>query len=379
MADTPSSLYGRFAKHILTNLRGVVLVETIEAMQASGTAINLNTLRNHLQQRGVDSPRGAVHISSMRQWLAQAGVFDPSPSRGPRLYAVNRRRVEEILGVGLDAIDKLADLLNEEQRAFLRALTRMPEEGPFRANDVADLAATLYGVTYDHKALPQKVLFPVRDLGYVEVERTTPGRGAKPYTVTRTEKFAREITEPILAAAAEKAGLVPKELFEIPLTQILSDLESNDAHVKGKALEILAIYLTRLLDLQFKGWRLRSADTGGAEVDVIVEGARLIFSRWQIQAKNTRSVRLDAIAKEVGLSLTFIYSNVVMVVATGDFTADAYEFASRVMKASNLNVILLNGAELELISRDPTGIARVLNDKAKDAMKVKERTDYFRS
>lgn len=109
----------------------------------------------------------------------------------------------------------------------------------------------------------------------------------------------------------------------------------------------MAIYLTRLIDLDFKGWHTRSADTGGAEVDVIVEGARLIFSRWQIQAKNTKTVRLDDIAKEVGLSLTFVYSNVVMVVTTGDFTKDAYSYAQHVMKTWNLNVILLNGTELE--------------------------------
>lgn len=147
--------------------------------------------------------------------------------------------------------------------------------------------------------------------------------------------------------------------------------------IKGKALELLAIYLARLVDLDFRGWRIRSADTGGAEVDAIVEGARLIFSRWQIQAKNTTHVRLDDVAKEVGLSLTFIYSNVVMIVTTGEFTRDARSYANHVMKTCNLNVVLLNGANLERISQDPTSIVAVLNDKAEQAMKVKTRTDYF--
>lgn len=47
------------------------------------------------------------------------------------------------------------------------------------------------------------------------------------------------------------------------------------------------------------------------------------------------------------------------------------------MKTCNLNVILLNGADLERISRDPTSIVAVLNDKAEQAMKIKTRTDYF--
>jgi site-specific DNA-methyltransferase (cytosine-N4-specific) len=232
-------------------------------------------------------------------------------------------------------------------------------------------------VEYNHKELPKSVSFPLRDLGYIQTTKSTTGRGAKSYEISRTEKFYQEISEPILEAAAEKAKLVPIELFQQPLSQILTDLKSSNKHVKGKALELLAIYFTRLIDLEFKGWRTRSADTGGAEVDVIVEGARLIFSRWQIQAKNTKIVRLGDIAKEVGLSLTFLYSNVVVVVTTGDFTRDAYSYANHVMKTCNLNIILLNGSELERISHDPTDIVTILNSKAQQAMQVKARADYF--
>ena len=95
------------------------------------------------------------------------------------------------------------------------------------------------------------------------------------------------------------------------------------------------------------------------------------------QAKNTNTVHVDDVAKEVGLSLTFIYSNVVMVVTTGNFTKDAYNYANHVMKNCNLNIILLNGTELEQISKDPTNIVTLLNEKAEQAMRLKERTDYF--
>ena len=375
IADIPE-LCGHFARHILVRLRGISVVETLVMMQTSGENITLHTLRKRLEQRGLYVPRGSVHLSSMRLWLAQAGIFDASVSGGPRLYVVNQERVRELLGIELDAINNLTHL-NAAQRAFLRALTRIAESGDLVGNKVADLASALYAVEYNHKELPKSVLFPLRDLGYIEVEKSTEGRGAKPYEVLRTPRFYEEISEPILSAAAEKANLVPKELFEQPLSQILTELKSSDKHIKGKALELLAIYFARLIDLDFKGWRLRSADTGGAEVDVIVEGARLIFSRWQIQAKNTKIVRLDDVAKEVGLSLTFIYSNVVMIVTTGDFTRDAYGYAGHVLKTCNLNVILLNGSELQRISQDPTDIVSILNSKAEQAMRVKERTDYF--
>jgi site-specific DNA-methyltransferase (cytosine-N4-specific) len=129
----------------------------------------------------------------------------------------------------------------------------------------------------------------------------------------------------------------------------------------------------RLLDLEFKEWRIQSERTGGAEVDAIVEGARLIFSRWQVQAKNTATVDLEDVAKEVGLALPLLYSNVILMVTTGDFTADARSYAERVMRNSSLNIILLGGAELEQISQDPTDIVPILNSKAEHVMQLKAR------
>jgi site-specific DNA-methyltransferase (cytosine-N4-specific) len=285
---------------------------------------------------------------------------------------VNQAHLRAILGIGWDEIDRLTHL-DFSQRSFLRALMRIPEPDPLSANKVADLASALYAAEYNHKELPKAVLFPLRGLGYVELTKSTEGRGAKPYLVSRTPKFHQEISEPLLSAVAAKANLVPKELFEQPLSQILADLNSDDTHVKGKALELLVIYLTRLLDLEFKGWRESSKATGGAEVDAIVEGARLIFSRWQVQAKNTAVVDLADVAKEVGLALPVLYSNVVLVVTTGDFTANARAYAEDVMRNSSLNIILLRGAELEQISQDPTDIVPILNGKAEHVMRLKER------
>jgi len=378
LADDPDRLYETFAGHILLNLRGHDFVETVIAMQSAGDRITLDSLQRRLEQRGLHVPRGSVHLSSMRLWLAKAGLFDPSAKGGARLYSVDQERLQEITGVGLDEIANLTHL-NYEQRSFLRALVRIAESDPQGASRVADLAAGLYSAEYNYKDLPKTILRPLEETGYIVAEKSTAGRGAKPYLVYRTDKFRDEISDPILEMAAAKAQLVPRELFERPLAGILADLKAPDKHTKGQALELLAIYFTRLLDLEFKGWRTRSAETGGAEVDVIVEGARLIFSRWQIQAKNTRTVRLGDVAKEVGLSLTFIYSNVVMLITTGGFTKDAYEYADHVMRTCNLNIILLNGPEINKISQNPTKVISFLNRKAERVMQVKERQDYFAS
>jgi hypothetical protein len=378
VAGDPGQLYRRFARHILIDLRGHDFVETIVAMQAATESLTLVSLRDRLEHRGLHVPRGAVHLSSMRLWLAKAGVFDPSVKGGPRLYEVDKAVLQDITGIGLDAISKLAHL-TFEQRCYLRALVRIPEDDPHMGNGIADLAAGLYCAQYNYKSLPKTVLLPLQNLGYITAKKSTAGRGAKPYLVFRTQKFRDEISEPILEVAAKKAQLVPRELFERPLASILADLESKDTFIKGQALELLAIYFARLLDLDFKGWRVRSSETGGLEVDVIVEGARLIFSRWQIQAKNTKTVRLDDVAREVGLSLTFIYSNVVMLMTTGEFTRDTYSYADHVMRTSNLNIILVNGPDLQKIADEPTKVIALLSSKAERAMQVKERTDYLRA
>ena len=372
LADTSDALYARFAHHILVSLSGIAFVETLLAMRSAGDNITLDLVGKRLGQRGVHVPRGAVHISSLRQWLAQAGVFDRNATAGPNLYEVNQARLREILGIGWDEIDRLTHL-DFSQRSFLRALTRIPEPDPLVANKVADLASALYAAEYNHKELPKAVLFPLRKLGYIEIAKSTEGRGAKPYQVSRTPKFHQEISEPVLIAMATKAHLVPVEMFKQPLSKILADLKSESADVKGRALELLVIYLTRLLDLEFKTWRESGRATGGAEVDAIVEGARLIFSRWQVQAKNTAVVDLADVAKEVGLALPVLYSNVVLVVTTGDFTANARGYAEDVMRNSNLNIILLRGVELDQISQDPTAIVPILNSKAEHVMRLKER------
>jgi site-specific DNA-methyltransferase (cytosine-N4-specific) len=368
-------MYARFARHILLECKGLILCETLGMMRVGGETITLNSLQRRLEDRGLHVPRGSVHLSSMRLWLAKAGIFDEGAGGGQRLYEVDEDRLREIAGISLDEIDQLTQL-SYEQRAFLRALVRIPDPDPLIGSQVADLAHGLYGVHFDYKALPGKVFQPLEDLGYIRQEKSTAGRGAKSNRIHRTEIFFEQISEPILDAAAEKAGLVPRELYERPLADILRDLSAVDTHTKGIALELLTVYLARILDLEFKAWRKRSAETGGAEVDVIVEGARLIFSRWQIQAKNTHQVRLDDVAKEVGLALTFLYSNVVFMVTTGQFTSDAYTYSEHVMRTSNLNVILFDRKDFERIVKEPPRIIHILNHKARRAMQIKARVSF---
>jgi site-specific DNA-methyltransferase (cytosine-N4-specific) len=126
----------------------------------------------------------------------------------------------------------------------------------------------------------------------------------------------------------------------------------------------------RLLDLDYVATRVRGARTGGAEVDVIFESARLVYSRWQVQCKNTGRVSLDDVAKEVGLT-HFLKSNVVVVVTTGDVGREARRYADRVMADSNLCVVVVDGDDLRRVVERPASIVDVFGREAKHAMRLK--------
>jgi site-specific DNA-methyltransferase (cytosine-N4-specific) len=95
-----------------------------------------------------------------------------------------------------------------------------------------------------------------------------------------------------------------------------------------------------------------------------------VFSRWQVQCKNTSRVSLDDVAKEVGLT-HFLKSNVIVVVTRGEVSGEARRYANKIMRDSNLALVLLDGLDLTAINRNPTAIVDVFNREARNAMKLK--------
>ena len=130
--------------------------------------------------------------------------------------------------------------------------------------------------------------------------------------------------------------------------------------------------MIRLTGLRFSQWRLRSyQSTGGGEVDVLAASDRFVYSRWQIQCKNTKKVDVDVLAKEIGL--TFVTgADVVMVVTTGQFTRDALQYASRMMEVSRYYMILLQKEDIETIKEDKTNIIKILDKQARRVFAKKE-------
>ena len=356
-------LYAEMARHILLNLNGMTMVQCIQDMTVAGEEVNLTTLRDGLAARGIKFPPGGKHPSMMRLWLEKAGVFI-----GARWH-VDDIALQRVLGTDPSDFETLAQF-TPQQRAFLRALANTGIVTPQPANEIARLAATTYGVRFPEKSLPNLVLNALIKAGYITAKKTTTGRGAKPFLVTPTEKLAAELVGPLLDQLKNQTDPKLFALLRKPLIGILTELKSRDRYIAGLALEALAFKLMRLLDMTYVATRLRASSTGGAEVDLIFESARLVFSRWQVQCKNTARVSLDDIAKEVGLT-HFLKSTVIIVVTTGDVGSEARRYANKIMRDSNLAVVMIDGADLQSINANPPSIVDIFNREARAAMKLK--------
>lgn len=364
LRDDEFTLYLTFAKHILKNRHGMTFVQCILDMHAAGEGIDLNKLRQWLRERGISVPRGGKHMSTLRLWLERAGVFVSG-------YRVNQTRLNEILGLNVEEFETLATF-TPEQRAYLKALANVGGGEPYSSNDIEKLAAATYGVSLNEKNLPKQVLYPLRDAGYISLERGTKkaGRGAKPFLVNATEKLATDLIAPLIEQIEQQTHADLWPMLRKSLKEIYRDLESEDRHYRGLALETLAFKLMRLIDLTYVATRLRGNVTGGAEVDLIFESARLVFSRWQVQCKNTARVSLDDVAKEVGLT-HFLKSNAIVMVSTGEIGGEARRYANKVMADSNLCIVMVDGADLALVEARPASIVDVFVREARHAMDLK--------
>jgi len=188
--------------------------------------------------------------------------------------------------------------------------------------------------------------------------------------VTPTDTLATDLIAPLLEQMGKQTQSDLRPLLRKPMVDILKEMKAKDKHTRGLALEALAFKLMRLLDMTYVATRLRGNATGGAEVDVIFESSRLVFSRWQVQCKNTSRVALDDVAKEVGLT-HFLKSTVIVVVTTGDIGPEARKYANKIMTDSNLCVVMVDGQDINAIVKTPPAIVDVFNREAKQAMKLK--------
>jgi len=359
------TLVNALAKYILLHKFGLTLIECIRDMESASAKITLTSLRKWLDDRGIHFPRGGRHPSTMRLWLEEAKIFYDT-------WRINEKKLEIIIGAPLSNILELS-LLSEEQRSFLRTLSNIYENKPLLSNEIEKLATATYGTKFNEKNLPKQVLYPLQDKGYITLTRGTKkrGRGAKPFYVEFTEKLERDIIEPMLIQIDKQIHVEIRPYLRKSFDELLVEMKSSNRYLKGLALEALAFKVMRLLGLEYISTRLRGSQTGGAEVDLIFESTQPVFTRWQVQCKNTRSVRLNDIAKEVGLTFS-LKSNVVVIISTGKIGPEARKYSNTVMTDTNLDIVLIDSSDMEIIKENPPSIVDIMFRESKHTSHIKK-------
>jgi len=363
--DSPEQVHRRFAIHILTNLEGLLLARLIENIRARDEKVTLEYLGEEFNDLGIKIPPNSTYISTMRSWLVQAGVFHDTG------YHVNWDAIYELLNINKSFVDEIYQL-DAPQKYYLLSMANLDVTRFTPSNKIAKYTRNIYKIRLTTKNLVKDVLEPLESLGLIETRKTTTGRGAKPHDVRLTEKGRSEIIQPLVNQLADVSNLAPSDLNR-PFEDVVEELKHKDKHIRGVALELFAIWIIRLLGIHFSKWRLRHFQTtGGGEVDVLAASDKIIYNRWQIQCKNTRSrVGVDIIAKEVGL--TFLTkADVIMLVTTSRFASDAINYSNQMNDHSRYYVVLLDGDDVKHIVEDRTRIVDILNLKARRVFAKRE-------
>lgn len=357
----------KFAGHILKNLHGIEVLRAVQALQRRGESPTKNNLARELEIRGFVLPTATTHHTTLLNWLASAGVISGAKN-------IDDAVVSDLAGVSLQVADEFASLTSP-QRIFLRLVREMAlvrGKTPVATKDIIASAKTRFGRALGRDdQIRNAVTRPLDDAGWIDLSEAGKGRGGKSGTVTATDKLINSNLELLVGTAL--AGIPPDlvKRLETPLEEIYTDLDSSDTYKKGVALELLALRLALDLGLHPVRFRLRSPATGGAEVDLVVDGLNLQYSRWLLQCKNTRSVSLDALAKEVGMAV-LLRAHVVVLATTGRFAKSVIEYARQMMATNYLQIVLLDGAMLRRYKdAGHTELLRFFMTEAREAMQTK--------
>ena len=232
------------------------------------------------------------------------------------------------------------------------------------------MAIATYGITFTESNFSQTVIHPLTEEGLIEIQRATEGRGARSPLVKLTELTKRDMVLPLLQ---QLEGIIDRDVIEYlqkPLKALRADIDSADTYLKGLALEAFAIRIMRIIGLDFIQTRLKGNETAGAEVDVLFDSSRLLYTRWQVQCKNTHRVSLDQVAKEVGLSHV-LKTNAIVIMTTGVVSEKAREYATQIMKTMNLCIIIVEGTDIDAIIEEPTKILDIFNRESLNAKHIK--------
>lgn len=357
----------RFATQLLRECHGIDLLDAVAAIRKRHGGVSLRAIREELRARGFLVTENEGNASKIRQWLEPSGVVD-------KRWNVDDTRFKEAAGIAPDALDDWTQL-SRGQRAFVLTVRQIGAATPSGWLDGAHVKR-LCEEQWGPGALPEgavraKVIDPLVEQGWIVAEGKGPGRGGKIGRVRPRAKLL-EVERPLELPGG--VGGIPRDLVKkmsMPMDEIYEDLDSDNTHRKGVALELLALRIIRDLALRPVAFRLRSKETSGAEVDLLADGVHLHYSRWLFQCKNVLRVDLADLAKEVGMA-TLLKGHVVVLVTTGTFRKTVADYARGLAETTPLQAVLIDKAVLDTYRKQgAVSLVDSLRKQAEDVLTAK--------
>jgi hypothetical protein len=364
LRDRPAELYAVFAEHILLNLHGLEVIESIRDLEALGLQTTEHNIRQHLSDHyGIQMGETSNHWSQMRAWLAKADIINT----GVHVYDVDDERIEQIAGV-TDSDLVVLDQLTSEQAAFLRTLAIVDPDSAIPNNRVRRAAEEAFGIEIQQSNIGRRVLDPLAELEYIEWEHN---EGA-PNQLWTTDQFDADVLVPVLEAFSDRVG-VPKTA----LRQSFSDLDralpaqSDDEH--GQPLETLTAKFGYLLDLDFVGWSSRGE--GNKNVTALFERTRTSYERWQLTCLDPEQpVRPVDVTQAVGTGSS-LQASTVMIVSLQGVTLEARQLAARIMQRSETTILIVAIEDLSELDDAPSTLRNAVERETERVGRVKSLED----
>lgn len=255
--------------------------------------------------------------------------------------------------------------LTPEAGAVALALCRIQPAGPYPAADAKELAEQILQRRLSKVSYRMTVLKSLRDHGYIELYQRRAG-ALRTTLVQTLPLFNAEVLVPYLSSSMDELDDAMKKYFVGDSKDIYARFTSEDVDVRADGLTGLAVHIMRLMGLHFVGWRERAEMSHeGRYLSLVAAGITGNKpTRWHLSCRNTPLQIVDTgnVAREVGLALLTKASHV-LIATNGTIGEDAVGYSEQLAVQTPMNVVLLDGKELDAIRRSPAALAVLVTDK----------------
>jgi hypothetical protein len=341
LRNEPEVLYNRFATHILTELGGIEVIESIRDLDALGRQTTEANIRTHLAETyDIQLREGSNHWSQMRAWLAKADIINT----GIHIYELHDEKIRTLTGIGSHQLEVL-DELTPEQQAFLWTLAIVNPDEPIPNSRVRRAAEAGSNLEINQSNIARRVLEPLEENGYIEVMRA---EGA-PNTVRTTDSFDSEVLCPAVETVARRVG-IPMAALRTSFQELERAIDGREAMItRPEAARVLTAKLGSLLGLDFVGWCRVEGTTEAAVVDRVNHSVE----RWYLSVVPLDSpVTPSQLHRAVGEAKT-VGASTILLVSQHGIDQTARQIANQLVQREPLTVLLVHLEDISALSTEP--------------------------